>query len=91
MLHVDGREVAQTGPIVRYLAKQFRTMQPSSFRLPETYLIFLSIPDLAGMDKWEQLLADSALETTLDLMSTAIALGESKKGPLEKVSEIPSV
>ncbi|GAU97371.1 hypothetical protein RvY_08683 [Ramazzottius varieornatus] len=45
-------------------------------------------PDLAGMDKWEQLLADSALEATLDLMSTAIALGESKKGPLEKEDDI---
>lgn len=41
--------------------------------------------DLAGEDKWEQVLVESALDTVADLLSDAIALGESKDGPLQKV------
>ncbi|OWA52271.1 putative Hematopoietic prostaglandin D synthase [Hypsibius exemplaris] len=67
ILEVNNRPVAQSGAIVRYLARQFH---------------------LAGEDKWEQVLVDSALDAIGDLLSAAISLGESQDGPLEKADNI---
>ena len=46
----------------------------------------LYLVDLAGEDKWEQVLVESALDAVADLLTGAIALGESNDGPLQKVN-----